>query len=54
MVCKHGHMGEDEDKAAKKPNGFYQLPDDFDGDQGDEWHMSKTHVQWGEELLTLR
>ena len=54
MAREHGHVGEDEAEAAKKPDGFYRLPDEFDGDRGDERHKGKTRAQRGEELLTSR
>ena len=52
MAREHGHVGADEAEAAKKPDGFYRLPDEFDGDQ--EEHRGKTRAQRGEELLTGR
>jgi pre-mRNA-splicing factor ATP-dependent RNA helicase DHX16 len=54
MAREHGHVGEDEAEAAKKPDGFYRLPDEFDGDRVDERHRGKTRAQRGEELLTSR
>ncbi len=52
MAREHGHVEDDEAEAAKKPDGFYRLPDEFDGDQ--EEHRGKTRAQRGEELLTSR
>ncbi|KAL7535632.1 hypothetical protein ACHAXR_007874 [Thalassiosira sp. AJA248-18] len=52
MAREHGHVGGDDADAAKKPDGFYRLPDEFDGDQ--EEHRGKTRAQRGEELLTSR
>lgn len=52
MAREHGHVGGDEAEAARKPDGFYRLPDEFDGDQ--EEHRGKSRAQRGEELLTSR
>ncbi|KAL7552513.1 hypothetical protein ACHAWF_015762 [Thalassiosira exigua] len=52
MAREHGHVGGDEAEAAKKPDGFYRLPDEFDGDN--EEHKGKSRAQRGEELLTSR
>jgi len=52
MAREHGHVGGDEAEAAKKPDGFYRLPDEFDGD--DDEHKGKSRAQKGEELLTSR
>eukprot|EP00804_Cyclotella_cryptica_P029443 CCRYP_011272-RB/>CCRYP_011272-RB protein AED:0.27 eAED:0.27 QI:368/1/1/1/1/1/11/21/1195 len=53
MAREHGHVETDEAEAAKKPDGFYRLPDDFDADDGDG-RKKKTRAQKGEELLTSR
>lgn len=52
MAREHGHVDGDEAEAAKKPDGFYRLPDEFDGDN--EEHRGKSRAQRGEELLTSR
>ena len=52
LAREHGHVGGDEAEAAKKPDGFYRLPEEFDGDQDD--NRGKTRSQRGEELLTSR
>eukprot|EP00584_Thalassiosira_punctigera_P004289 CAMPEP_0172531752 /NCGR_PEP_ID=MMETSP1067-20121228/5018_1 /TAXON_ID=265564 ORGANISM="Thalassiosira punctigera, Strain Tpunct2005C2" /NCGR_SAMPLE_ID=MMETSP1067 /ASSEMBLY_ACC=CAM_ASM_000444 /LENGTH=1263 /DNA_ID=CAMNT_0013316155 /DNA_START=46 /DNA_END=3837 /DNA_ORIENTATION=- len=52
MAREHGHVDGDEAEAAKKPDGFYRLPDEFDGDN--EEHKGKSRAQRGEELLTSR
>ena len=52
MAREHGHVEGDEAEAAKKPDGFYRLPDEFDGDN--EEHKDKSRSQRGEELLTSR
>jgi pre-mRNA-splicing factor ATP-dependent RNA helicase DHX16 len=52
MAREHGHVETDEAEAAKKPDGFYRLPEDFDGD--DDTGKKKTRAQKGEELLTSR
>mmetsp|Transcript_24315 Transcript_24315/g.44703 ORF Transcript_24315/g.44703 Transcript_24315/m.44703 type:complete len:930 (-) Transcript_24315:50-2839(-) len=52
MAREHGHVEGDEAEAAKKPDGFYRLPDEFDGDN--EEHKGKSRSQRGEELLTSR
>ena len=52
MAREHGHVGGDEAEAAKKPDGFYRLPDEFD--TNDEEHKGKSRAQRGEELLTSR
>jgi pre-mRNA-splicing factor ATP-dependent RNA helicase DHX16 len=51
MAREHGHVENDEAEAAKKPDGFYRLPDDMDED---ETGKKKTRAQKGEELLTSR
>ena len=53
MAREHGHVEDDEAEAAKKPDGFYRLPDEFDGADREE-HRGKTRAQRGEELLTSR
>ncbi|KAL7521769.1 hypothetical protein ACHAWX_006451 [Stephanocyclus meneghinianus] len=53
MAREHGHVETDEAEASKKPDGFYRLPDDFDGDDADG-RKKKTRAQKGEELLTSR
>ena len=52
MAREHGHVDGDEAEAAKKPDGFYRLPDEFDGNQDE--HRGKSRAQRGEELLTSR
>ena len=52
MAREHGHVENDEAEAAKKPDGFYRLPEDFDAD--DDTGRKKTRAQKGEELLTSR
>lgn len=52
MAREHGHVDNDDAEAAKKPDGFYRLPDEFDGD--DEEKKGKTRAQRGEDLLTSR
>lgn len=52
MAREHGHVENDEAEAAKKPDGFYRLPEDYD--EGDESGKKKTRAQKGEELLTSR
>ena len=52
MAREHGHVGGDEAEAAKKPDGFYRLPDEFDAN--DEENKGKSRAQRGEELLTSR
>ena len=51
MAREHGHVDGDADEAAKKPDGFYRLPDEFDGDDNNK---GKSRAQRGEELLTSR
>jgi len=36
MAREHGHVGGDEAEAAKKPDGFYRLPEEFNGDGDNE------------------
>ena len=52
MAREHGHVENDEAEAAKKPDGFYRLPEDFD--DNDTEGKKKTRAQKGEELLTSR
>ena len=52
MAREHGHVGEDEAEAARRPDGFYRLPDEFDGDE--QQRKGKSRAQRGEELLTSR
>jgi pre-mRNA-splicing factor ATP-dependent RNA helicase DHX16 len=52
MAREHGHVDTDEAEAAKRPDGFYRLPEDYD--EGDESGKKKSRAQKGEELLTSR
>jgi pre-mRNA-splicing factor ATP-dependent RNA helicase DHX16 len=52
MAREHGHVDTDEAEAAKKPDGFYRLPEDYD--EVDESGKKKSRAQKGEELLTSR
>ena len=53
MAREHGHVDEDANEASKKPDGFYRLPDEFDGDDNVN-NKGKSRAQRGEELLTSR
>eukprot|EP00986_Skeletonema_menzelii_P000132 scaffold31_cov132-Skeletonema_menzelii.AAC.6 len=54
MAREHGHVDGDAEDAVKKPDGFYRLPDEFDGEDAIAKGGGKTRAQRGEELLTSR